>query len=130
MGASTVAHDGTRQARGAMGGGLGGSGDAMGSRGGAENINLHFSEGATHEIPEWVLEPASGQVWTSRLSPHSRCELCMPETCASLRLVLASDSAAASHTPAARYAPLVPFVRTHSRAHTRAVFMHHAQSGS
>jgi hypothetical protein len=86
MGASTVAHDATRPARGAVGGGLGGSGDAMGSRGGAENINLHFSEGAAHEIPEWVLEPASGQVWTLRLSPNWRCDLCLADTCACLRL--------------------------------------------
>ena len=68
-GGSAVAHDAARPARRAVGSGLGG-GDGAGRRGDAENMNLHFSEGGAHEIPEWVLEPASGQVCT-RLPRHS-----------------------------------------------------------
>ena len=114
MGASTVAHDATRPARGAVSGGLGGSGDAMGSRGGAENINLHFSEGAAHEIPEWVLEPASGQVWTLRLSPNWRCKLCLADTFACLRLCC---SLALSSCPIRPRSCLV-YARIHVRVHT------------
>ena len=58
-GSSSTSSDAARAARAGADTSGGKTGSVLSD---GENVNLHFSEDGPHDVPEWVLEPASGQV--------------------------------------------------------------------